>query len=72
LLHVVENGASAEISVVGREGILGVSVFMGGASTPSRAVVQIAGYAYLLKSEILKEVINSHGPLMLIGHTSNV
>jgi CRP-like cAMP-binding protein len=66
LLYVMENGASAEISVVGREGILGVSVFMGGASTPSRAVVQSAGYAYRLKSEILKEEFNTHGPLMLL------
>ena len=48
LLYVMENGASAEISVVGNEGLIGVAVFMGGESTPSRAVVQSAGHAYRL------------------------
>src|SRR3990172_2831171 len=45
LLYVMENGASAEIAVVGNDGVLGVSLFMGGESTPSRAVVQSAGQA---------------------------
>jgi len=46
LLYVMENGASAEIAVVGNEGLVGVSLFMGGESTPSRAVVQSAGHGY--------------------------
>ena len=49
LLYVMEDGASAEIAVVGNEGILGISLFMGGETTPSRAVVQSAGYGYRLK-----------------------
>jgi len=48
LLYVMENGASAEISVVGNEGIIGVALFMGGESTPSRAIVQSGGHAYRL------------------------
>ena len=48
LLYVLENGASAEIAVVGNEGVVGVSLFMGGESTPSRAVVQSAGLGYRL------------------------
>jgi hypothetical protein len=48
LLYVLENGASAEIAVVGNEGVVGISLFMGGESTPSRAVVQSAGMAYRL------------------------
>lgn len=55
LLYVMENGASAEIAVVGREGIVGVSLFMGGESTPSRAVVQSAGTGYRLKANVIKE-----------------
>lgn len=55
LLYMLENGASAEIAVVGNEGIIGVSLFMGGETTPSRAVVQSAGYAYRLTGQILKE-----------------
>lgn len=54
LLYVTENGSSAEISVVGNEGIVGIAVFMGGESTPSRAVVQSAGYAYRLLASKLK------------------
>ena len=54
LLYVMENGSSAEIAVVGNEGIIGVSLFMGGDTTPSRAVVQSAGYAYRLKGQFLK------------------
>jgi len=54
LLYVMENGASAEIAVTGNEGLIGVSLFMGGGSTPSRAIVQSAGHAYRLGSEVLK------------------
>ncbi|MGM0631579.1 MAG: Crp/Fnr family transcriptional regulator, partial [Pseudomonadota bacterium] len=64
LLYVMHDGASAEISVVGNEGVLGVSVFMGGESTPSRAVVQSAGEAYSLPRQILKTEFNRHGELM--------
>jgi CRP-like cAMP-binding protein len=64
LLYVMENGASAEIAVVGNEGILGISLFMGGETTPSRAVVQSAGYGYRLKAQLLKEEFNRGGPTM--------
>jgi CRP-like cAMP-binding protein len=55
LLSVMENGSSAEIAVVGYEGIVGVSLFMGGDSTPSRAVIQSAGHGFRLKSNVLKD-----------------
>jgi CRP-like cAMP-binding protein len=55
LLYVMENGSSAEIAVVGNEGVVGISIFMGGESTPSRAVVQSAGHAYRLKAQLLKD-----------------
>ena len=58
LLYVMEDGASAEIAVVGNEGIIGVSLFMGGETTPSRAVVQSAGSAYRLTGQLLKEEFN--------------
>ena len=64
LLYVMEDGASAEIAVVGNEGILGISLFMGGETTPSRAVVQSAGYGYRLKAQLLKEEFNRAGPVM--------
>ena len=54
LLYVMENGSSAEIAVVGREGVVGVSLFMGGESTPSRAVVQSAGHGFRLASRAIK------------------
>jgi len=54
LLYVMEDGASAEIAVVGNEGMIGVALFMGGETTPSRAVVQSAGFAYRLKGQLLK------------------
>jgi CRP-like cAMP-binding protein len=66
LLYVMENGASAEISVVGNDGIIGISVFMGGVSTPSRAVVQSAGIAYRLSAKRLKDEFNRHGALMVL------
>jgi CRP-like cAMP-binding protein len=55
LLYMMADGASAEIAVVGNEGIIGVSLFMGGETTPSRAVVQSAGHAYQLTGKLLKE-----------------
>jgi CRP-like cAMP-binding protein len=55
LLYVLENGASAEIAVVGNEGVVGVSIFMGGETTPSRAVVQSAGTAFRLAGQYVKE-----------------
>jgi CRP-like cAMP-binding protein len=64
LLYVMENGESAEIAVVGNEGIVGVSLFMGGKSTPSRAVVQSAGAGLRLKAEILEEEFNQGGPVL--------
>jgi len=64
LLYVLEDGASAEIAVVGNEGILGISLFMGGETTPSRAVVQSAGYAFRLKAELLKTEFGRFGPTM--------
>lgn len=67
----MENGASAEIAVVGNEGILGISIFMGGDSTPSRAVVQSAGHGYRIKAQILKNEFNQTGPLqrLLLRYT---
>ena len=62
LLYVMEDGASAEIAVVGNEGMVGISLFMGGESTPSRAVVQSAGHAFRLKSHLLKEEFHRSGP----------
>ena len=64
LLYVMENGASAEISVVGNEGLIGVSLFMGGESTPSRAIVQSAGTAYRLLAQRLKDEFNRHGMML--------
>ena len=55
LLYVMKNGASAEIAVTGNEGLVGISLFMGGESTPSRAVVQSQGNGYRLKARILKD-----------------
>ena len=64
MLYVMEDGASAEIAVVGNEGILGISLFMGGETTPSRAVVQSAGYGYRLRAQLLKDEFNRAGPIM--------
>ena len=66
LLYVMESGASAEISVVGNEGLIGVAVFMGGESTPSRATVQSAGSAYRVPGQLLKEEFNRHGDLLFL------
>lgn len=64
LLYVLENGATAEIAMVGNEGILGISLFMGGDTTPSRAVVQRAGQAYRLRADLIKLEFNRAGPLL--------
>ena len=64
LLYVMENGASAEIAIVGNEGILGISLFMGGETTPSRAVVQSAGHAFRLKAQRLKDEFGRFGPML--------
>jgi CRP-like cAMP-binding protein len=64
LLYVMENGASAEIAVVGNEGIVGISLFMGGGSTPSRAVVQSAGQGWRLAAGKIMDEFNRSGPVM--------
>jgi CRP-like cAMP-binding protein len=64
LLYVMKNGAPAEIAVVGNEGLVGVSIFMGGESTPSRAVVQSAGQGFRLKSQLLKEEFGANVPVL--------
>jgi CRP-like cAMP-binding protein len=64
LLYVMENGASAEIAVVGNEGIVGVSLFMGGESTPSRAVVQSAGHGFRLQADTMKREFDRAGPVL--------
>jgi len=63
LLCVMEDGGSAEIAVVGNEGVVGVSLFMGGETTPSRAVVQGGGHAYRMKSQMLKEEFDRAGAM---------
>jgi CRP-like cAMP-binding protein len=74
LLYVLNNGASAEIAVVGNEGAVGVSLFMGGETTPSRAVVQSAGSAYRLSRARLKGEFNRHGQLLhvLLRYTQSL
>jgi len=64
LLYVMESGASAEIAVVGNEGIVGISLFMGGNSTPSRAVVQSAGSGFRLKAQVMKDEFDKAGPVL--------
>ena len=64
LLYVMEDGASAEIAVVGNEGVLGISLFMGGETTPSHAVVQSAGHGVRLKAQLLKDEFARFGPMM--------
>jgi CRP-like cAMP-binding protein len=66
LLYVLEDGASAEISVVGHDGLIGIALFMGGETTPSRAVVQSAGHAYRLLGQTLKEEFHRNGGLRLL------
>ena len=71
LLYVMENGASAEIAIVGNEGIVGISLFMGGETTPSRAVVQSAGDAYRLKAGLIKKEFERGGEVqhLLLRYT---
>ena len=64
LLYVMENGASAEIAVVGNEGIVGISLFMGGESTPSRGVVQSAGQGFRLRANLMLQEFNRAGPVL--------
>jgi CRP-like cAMP-binding protein len=64
LLYVMEDGSSAEIAVAGREAVIGISLFMGGESTPSRAVVQSAGKAFRMKAEYLKKQFSNHGAVL--------
>jgi CRP-like cAMP-binding protein len=64
LLYVLEDGASAEIAVVGNEGVVGISLFMGGETTPSRAVVQSAGLGFRLRGQAVKDEFDRAGPVM--------
>jgi CRP-like cAMP-binding protein len=64
LLYVMENGSSAEIAVVGKEGLVGIALFMGGETTPSRAVVQSAGQGYRLRAADIKQEFNRSGPAL--------
>lgn len=66
LLYVLADGASAEISVVGNDGLIGIALFMGGETTPSRAIVQSAGYAYRLIGQRLKDEFRRNGELQLL------
>src|SRR6202165_2418748 len=66
LLYVLADGASAEISVVGNEGLIGIALFMGGETTPSRAIVQSAGHAYRLIGQQLKDEFHRNGALQLL------
>ncbi|MGH8632546.1 MAG: Crp/Fnr family transcriptional regulator [Burkholderiales bacterium] len=71
LLYAMENGASTEIAVIGNEGVVGIALFMGGESTPSRAVVQSAGHGYRMKAAVLKNEFELGGPLqhLLLRYT---
>jgi CRP-like cAMP-binding protein len=71
LLYATENGSSTEIAVIGNEGVVGIALFMGGESTPSRAVVQSAGHGYRLKASVLKTEFELGGPLqqLLLRYT---
>jgi len=71
LLYLLENGASAEIAVVGNDGVVGIALFMGGETTPSRAVVQSAGEGYRLAARVLKQEFDRGGALqhMLLRYT---
>ena len=66
LLYVMADGASAEIAIVGNEGILGISLVMGGDTAPNRAVVQSAGHAYRLEGQLLKKEFSFFGPTMVL------
>jgi CRP-like cAMP-binding protein len=64
LLYVTESGSSAEIAVVGFEGVVGLALYMGGETTPSRAVVQSAGFVFRMKAHIIKEEFNRSSPTL--------
>ncbi len=64
LLYVMRNGASAEISIVGKEGLVGVPLFMGGESTSGRAIVRSGGVGYRVLAHRIKDEFNTHGDLM--------
>ena len=66
MLYVLADGSSAEIAIVGNEGLLGIALFMGGETTPSRAVVQSAGWGYRLKAHLMKSEFKRSGPLMAL------
>jgi CRP-like cAMP-binding protein len=66
VLYVLADGASAEISVVGNEGLIGIALFMGGETTPSRAIVQSAGFAYRLVGQHIKEEFHRNGDMQLL------
>ncbi len=74
LLYVMEDGASAEIAIVGNEGIVGVALFMGGETTPSRAIVQSGGRAYKLSGAAMKQEFNRGGPMqrLLLRYTQSL
>ncbi|HXF80264.1 MAG TPA: Crp/Fnr family transcriptional regulator [Usitatibacter sp.] len=74
LLYVLENGASAEIAVVGYEGVVGVSIFMGGETTPSRAVVQSAGSAFRLPGALMKDEFTRGGAMqhLMLRYTQSL
>ena len=74
LLYVLKNGASAEIAVVGHEGVVGVSIFMGGETTPNRAVVQSAGSAYRLPATLIKEEFRRGGTMqhLMLRYTQSL
>jgi CRP-like cAMP-binding protein len=74
LLYVLQSGSSAEIAVVGNEGIVGISLFMGGQTTPSRAVVQSAGCGYRLPAELIQSEFGQSGPVLhlLLRYTQAV
>ena len=71
LLYVMQDGSSAEIAIVGNEGIVGISLFMGGETTPSRAIVQSAGKAFRVASKVLKDEFRRGGPVqhLLLRYT---
>ena len=71
LLYVMESGSSAEIAIVGNEGVVGIALFMGGETMPSRAIVQSAGAGYMLKREAMRAEFNRGGPMqrLLLRYT---
>ena len=74
LLHVTENGDTAEIAITGNDGFVGIALAMGGDTTPNQAVVNCAGHAYRLKASMLKKELMQHGPLqeLLLRYTQSL